>query len=87
VLDPFVGNAPVVADGEYPKAAYRLGTDVDIWGRMMDIRSLASREDERQALHEGWALHPLDISDEEPLTVEHVEAPKRGPGRPRKTEA
>lgn len=73
-----------MAEGaEYPKAAYRLGVEIDVWGRMMDIRHLADREDEDAALNEGWALHPLDVIDDEPLIAEELEQPKRR-GRPPK---
>lgn len=78
---------------EYPKAAYRLGAQADVWGRMMDIRHLIDREDEEAALSEGWALHPLDVPDDEPddepLSAEVIapEEVRRRPGRPRKVEA
>lgn len=65
--------------GEYPKAAYKLGGNVDVWGRMMFVRSLTDKSDEDRALADGWALHPLDLSDDD--------APvKRGPGRPKKVD-
>ena len=73
-----------MAEGaEYPKAAYRLGGDVDVWGRMMDMRSLIDALDEERALNEGWFLHPNDVPDEEPLIAEALEQPRRR-GRPPK---
>lgn len=84
MLDPFIGNEAVSADGDYPKAAYRLGTEMDVWGRMMDMRLLVSREDEAAALREGWALHPLDIPDDEPLMAELIEDQPKRRGRPPK---
>ena len=83
MLDPYIGNEAAVRSGEYPKAAYRLGTEMDVWGRMMDMRSLTDAQDEARALREGWALHPLDIHDDEPLMAELVDEPKRR-GRPPK---
>lgn len=71
---------------EYPKASYRLGSQVDVWGRMMDIRVLDGPDDETTALLEGWALHPFDITEDhedDALTI--VETPVRNKGgRPRK---
>jgi hypothetical protein len=66
---------------EYPKAAYRLGGECDIWGRMMDMRSLVDSTDEAEALSDGWYLHPNDVPDEE-----EGDAPKRR-GRPPKVSA
>lgn len=73
-----------MAEGaEYPKAAYRLGGDIDVWGRMMFVRSLADALDEDRAIEEGWHLHPNDVPDDEPLIAEELEQPKRR-GRPPK---
>lgn len=73
-----------MAEGaEYPKAAYRLGGDVDVWGRMMTMRSLTDALDEERALNDGWYLHPNDVPDDEPLIAEDLDQPKRR-GRPPK---
>ena len=64
---------------EYPKAAYKLGGDVEIWGRMMHFRALVDSQDEAGALADGWALHPNDLLEED----ETEDAPKRR-GRPPK---
>lgn len=73
-----------MAEGaEYPKAAYRLGGDVDVWGRMMTMRPLTDALDEERALNDGWYLHPNDVPDDEPLIAEDLDQPKRR-GRPPK---
>lgn len=64
---------------EYPKAAYRLGSQIDIWGRMMDMRSLIDSQDETAALSDGWALHPNDV--EEPVTFDKEDEPIKRRGR------
>jgi len=68
-----------VAEGaEYPKCLYRLGSQTEVWGRMMDLRTALDGEDEAAALETGWSLHPLDCTDEP-----DSDAPKRR-GRPPK---
>lgn len=69
---------------EYPKAIYRDGGDELIWGEPVETGAVLSREEEVEALANGWRLHPLKPEGDEALTAEIIgEAPKRR-GRPPK---
>jgi hypothetical protein len=49
-----------VAEGaEYPKAAYKDGGADLIWGNPVQTRTVHSGDEEKEALAQGWRLHPL----------------------------
>ena len=50
---------------EYPRAMYRDGGQMNIWGHDVDYRTVRGEDQENEALAQGWRLtpnkpHPLD---------------------------
>jgi hypothetical protein len=69
---------------EFPKAIYRDGGSEMLWGKPIETGAVSSREEEVEALANGWRLHPLKPEGDDALTAEFLgEAPKRR-GRPPK---
>ena len=58
---------------EYPKAIYRDGGAALIWGLPVETSAVRSEEEEREALQQGWRLHPVgdDSPDAQALRVEY----------------
>ena len=70
----------------YPLALYRPGSQMQVWGRDMDMIAVLDEHEESEARADGW----FALGEEEPGEDVIVATPtpaKRGPGRPRKVAA